>query len=80
MIRTEKFRILKSRASWPLALRTAAIMVAGTAIPFSQFAAWVGLVALPPAYFPWLLTVLAEYCMLVQSAKSWYVKRFAARL
>jgi Mg2+-importing ATPase len=59
---------------------TAAVMAAGVAIPFSPLGARIGLVPLPAAYFPWLLAVLAGYCMLVQAAKSWYLKRFTTWL
>jgi Mg2+-importing ATPase len=80
MIRTAKVPFLQSRASWPLTLMTAAVMAAGVAIPFSPLGARIGLVPLPAAYFPWLLAVLAGYCVLAQAAKSWYLNRFSTWL
>jgi Mg2+-importing ATPase len=40
----------------------------------------IGLVALPSAFFPCLLAILAAYCMLTQVAKSWYLRRFSSWL
>ena len=75
MIRMAKVLFLGSRASWPLALTTAAVMAAGVAITFSRLGARIELVPLPAACFPWHLGVLTGYCVLTQVAKSRYLIR-----
>lgn len=76
MIRTRKVPFFQSRASWPVMGMTFSIMAIGIIIPFTPFGASIGLVALPWSYFPWLAATLLAYCVLTQSVKNRYVKRF----
>jgi Mg2+-importing ATPase len=80
MIRTEKIPFLQSTALAPVVLLTAAIMALGIWIPFSPFAAEVGLQPLPGSYFLWLIGILLTYCILTQAVKTWYVRRFKSWL
>jgi Mg2+-importing ATPase len=76
MLRTRRIPFLQSCASWPVVIMTLLIVAVGIGIPFSPFAAAVGMVALPPAYFLWLVAILAGYCVVAQGAKQLYIRRF----
>lgn len=80
MIRTAKVPFLQSRASWPVLLTTAAVILAGVAMPFSRFGASLGMSPLPWMYFPFLVLVLLSYTLLTQVVKGWYIRRFEAWL
>ncbi|VTS01822.1 magnesium-translocating p-type atpase : Magnesium-translocating P-type ATPase OS=Isosphaera pallida (strain ATCC 43644 / DSM 9630 / IS1B) GN=Isop_2816 PE=3 SV=1: Cation_ATPase_N: E1-E2_ATPase: Hydrolase: Cation_ATPase_C [Gemmata massiliana] len=80
MIRTGKVPFLESTAAPPVLLLTLGVMAVGVAVPFTPLGAAVGLVPLPPAYFPWLVATLLGYCLLTQVVKRWYVRRFGAWL
>jgi Mg2+-importing ATPase len=60
---------LTSRPSWPLALTTGLILVAGVALPFSPLARWIGFVPLPASYFLFLAVATFTYLGLVEVAK-----------
>lgn len=55
---------------------SAVIVAAGIYIPFSPLGAMVGMVPLPQAYFPWLVATLLSYCLVAQSMKIIYLRRF----
>lgn len=76
MIRTRKIPFIQSRASWPVMITTLAVMVVGIIIPFSAIGASVGLVPLPWSYFPWLVGILSGYCLLTQTMKNWYIRKY----
>ncbi|NSW92199.1 MAG: magnesium-translocating P-type ATPase [Firmicutes bacterium] len=76
MIRTEKVPFIQSRAARPVLLLTGAIIALGIAIPFTPFGRSIGLQPLPLTYFPWLIGILLSYCLLTQSIKTWYIKKF----
>lgn len=76
MLRTRKIPFIQSRASLPVLLTTACVMIAGILLPFSPLGAMVGLVPLPWSYFPWLLATLLGYCLVAQGMKTLYIKRF----
>ena len=76
MIRTRKIPFLQSRATWPVMGLTFLIMAVGIAIPFTSFGASIGLEPLPLSYFPWLAGILLAYCILTQSIKNWYIRKF----
>ena len=61
MIRTRRIPFLQSRPSWPLLLATAAVMAAGIFLPMAPLAGYFKLQALPAAYFPWMIAILAGY-------------------
>jgi Mg2+-importing ATPase len=76
MIRTAKAPFIESTAAAPLLVLTLGVMAVGVAVPFSPLGAAVGLVPLPPAYFPWLAGTLLCYCLLTQVVKRWYIRKF----
>ena len=80
MIRTERIPFVESRASAPVLLMTAVIMMIGIAIPFSLFGHVIGLQPLPLIYFVWLVGILFGYYILAQLVKKWYISRFNAWL
>lgn len=76
IIRTRKVPFLESRASLPLGLLTAFVMLSGLLIPFTSLGKALELSPLPLAYFPWLAAILVTYCVLGQLVKNWYARRY----
>jgi len=76
MLRTRKIPFLQSCARWPVLLSTLAVVVIGIALPYSPLATTFRLQPLPLSYFPWLLLILTGYCLLSQSVKQFYCRRF----
>ena len=76
MIRTPKLPFVQSMASVPLLTATVLIMAVGTFIPMGPLAGHFKLQALPLAYFPWLVGILAGYVLLTTVMKRWYVRRY----
>ncbi|GEP90615.1 Mg2+-importing ATPase [Chitinophaga terrae (ex Kim and Jung 2007)] len=76
MIRTRKIPFVQSWAALPVVVLTAGIMLVGILIPFSPFAAALKMEPLPLQYFPWLIAILASYCVLTQVVKNWYIRKF----
>ncbi len=74
VIRTNKIPFLQSRASWPLIMTSGAIMLVGAWLPFSPIGPWLGLVPLPPLFWPMLLGMLLAYVVLTQIVKMWLVR------
>jgi P-type Mg2+ transporter len=75
VIRTNKIPFLQSRASWPLTATTLAIMAFGMWLPYSPLASSLGLVHLPPLYWPILLLTLLGYVGLTQAIKVWLLRK-----
>lgn len=76
MLRTRKIPFIQSTAALPVLLTTGAVCVLGILIPFSPLGAAVGLQPLPWAYFGWLAATLVSYCVLAQTVKTLYIRRF----
>jgi Mg2+-importing ATPase len=76
MIRTRKIPFLQSWASAPVVALTSLIMAVGIFIPFSPLAPALKMQPLPLSYFPWLMAILLCYCLLTQSIKTWFIRRF----
>jgi len=76
MIRTRKIPFIQSWATAPVVALTSAVMLIGIVIPFTPFASFIKLQALPLAYFPWLLVILVSYCLLTQLVKRWFIQKF----
>jgi Mg2+-importing ATPase len=76
IIRTARIPFLQSNPAPFMAMVTALVMAIGIAIPYTPIGAALGMVALPPVYFAWLVAILLSYCALTQLVKSWYVRRF----
>lgn len=76
MIRTAKVPFFQSTAALPVIVTTGIIMTIGIVVPFTAFGASVGMVPLPSSYFPWLIAILGSYCVLTQTIKVWYIRKF----
>ena len=60
---------LRSRPSTPLVVSVLAVVAAGALLPFTPLAVALGFVALPPAYFAFLLAAVATYLAIVEAVK-----------
>lgn len=80
MIRTPKLPFLQSRASAPLTLLTLTGIAVLTIIPFTPFGAVLGFVALPAAYFAYLIPCILLYMVLATSLKKAYVRHYGELL
>jgi Mg2+-importing ATPase len=80
MIRTSRVPFIQSRASLPVLLTTATVILVGIALPFTRFGASLGMTALPGMYFPFLVLVLVSYTLLTQVIKGWYIRKYAVWL
>jgi len=76
MIRTRKIPFLQSWATPQVLVLTGIVMIAGIFIPFSPLAGALKMQALPLIYFPWLFGILLCYCLLTQTIKVWFIKKF----
>ncbi|AKA24850.1 magnesium-translocating P-type ATPase [Pseudomonas chlororaphis] len=76
MLRTQKIPFIQSTAALPVMLMTGLVMVLGIYVPFSPLGEMVGLVPLPWEYFPWLVATLLSYCVVAQTMKTLYIRRF----
>ena len=75
IIRTNRVPFIQSRASWPLAVTTAIIMIVGVWLPSSPLGDALGFVPLPPLYWPLLVATLACYVTLTHAVKRWLLKK-----
>jgi P-type Mg2+ transporter len=75
VIRTNKIPFLQSRASWPLLVMSAVIMLVGIAIPFTPVGTYLGFSALPALYWPLLGVSVVCYVVLTQRVKMWLLNR-----
>ena len=75
IIRTNRIPFIQSRASWPLIVTSAVIMMVGVWLPFSPLAPALGMVHLPRLYWPLLLLTLLCYATLTQVVKTWLLRR-----
>ena len=80
MIRTPKIPFIQSRASAPLTLLTFTGIAVLTIIPFTKFGEMLGFVALPMAYFAYLIPCILLYMILATSLKKAYVRHFGELL
>ena len=76
MLRTRKIPFIQSTAALPVMLATGLVMALGIYVPFSPLGSMVGLVPLPWEYFPWLVGTLLSYCIVAQTMKTLYIRRF----
>ena len=76
MIRTRKIPFIQSWATAPVVALTSVIMLIAIAIPFSPLATSFKMVALPISFFPWILAILVNYCVLTQLVKTWFINKF----
>ena len=76
VIRTRRLAFLESRASVALTLTTFTVCLAGMYLPYSGFAAALGFVPLPWAYWPILGLMIVVYLGLTHLMKRWFHQRF----
>ena len=76
MIRTPKLPFIQSHASAPVTLLTMAGIAALTIIPFTGLGTALGFVALPAAYFAYLIPCILLYMALATSLKKAYVRHY----
>jgi Mg2+-importing ATPase len=76
IIRTNRVPFFQSRASWPLALTTLTVMAVACALPYSPLAAYLGLVPLPLAFWPWMLATVVAYSLLTHLVKVRFIRRY----
>jgi Mg2+-importing ATPase len=75
VIRTRKIPFIQGRASWALTITTGVIMCISMWLPYSPLAGALGLVHLPPLYWPILFLTLLCYVVLTQLVKMWLMRR-----
>jgi Mg2+-importing ATPase len=75
VIRTNRIPFLQSRASWPLLVTTAIVMMIGISIPQSPLSGVLGFTALPGLYWPLLVLTLLSYMVLTQVAKTFLLRK-----
>ena len=80
MIRTPKLPFIQSRASAPLTLLTLTGITVLTVIAFTPLGAALGFVALPAAYFAYLIPCILLYMILATSLKKAYVRHYGELL
>lgn len=80
MIRTPKLPFIQSHASAPLTLMTFTGIGVLTIIPFTTFGRLLGFVALPTAYFAYLIPCILLYMVLATSLKKAYVRHYGELL
>lgn len=76
MIRTKKIPFIQSTAGWPMLVMTTCAVTIGIALPMSPLAHMVGMEALPPMYFVFLVLAISGYMVLTQWLKGVYVRKF----
>ena len=80
MIRTPQLPFIQSHASAPLTLMTFTGIGVLTIIPFTTFGRMLGFVALPTAYFAYLIPCILLYMVLATSLKKAYVRHYGELL
>jgi len=75
VIRTNRIPFLQSRASWPLTVTTATIMIFGMWLPYSPLAPALGFARLPRLYWPIVAVTLLSYVGLTQTIKAWLLSK-----
>ncbi len=76
IIRTRRVPFIGSRASLHMTLTTLVIMAIGAWLPYSPFAAALGMTPLPAVYWLWIAGFLAAYGVLTHAVKSWFFNRY----
>lgn len=76
IIRTNKIPFIQSRPSKTLLISSLAIVSIGLILPFTFIGNYFGFVPLPPLFFVILLVMSMTYLVLVQFAKSLFLKKY----
>jgi len=76
IIRTNRIPFFQSRASWPVIMTTAAVMMVGMYLPFSgPIANSLHFEPLPHLYWPLIFLTLLCYTFLTQAVKVWLLRK-----
>jgi Mg2+-importing ATPase len=76
LLRTQRIPLLQSRPSRPVMLVTLLGTMMFTLLTFTPMGALIGLTALPPVYFIFLVVTVLFYLLWVTLAKWWYMRRY----
>lgn len=76
MIRSGKVPFVQSMAAKPLLLSTTIVALAAVLVGFSTLASGLDMAPLPLGFLPWLVFLLAGYCLSTQFFKAIYIRRF----
>jgi Mg2+-importing ATPase len=76
VIRTGKIPFIESKPSQFLIFTSIYIVTIGLMIPFTPLGKYFGFVQPPATYFVALITIITAYLFMVQSVKSWFIKRY----
>jgi len=76
MIRSGKIPFVQSMAAKPLLLSTTIVALAAILVGFSALASGLDMTPLPLRFLPWLVLLLAGYCLSTQFFKAIYIRRF----
>ena len=75
VIRTNKIPFIQSRPSAFLMVTSLTIMAIGIALPFTVLGRYLGFVAPPQQYWPFIALTLLCYVALTQGVKTWLLRR-----
>ncbi len=76
LLRTKKLPFLQSSPSQPVILTTILGILLFTALTITPLGSVLGLVAMPPVYFSFLIVTVIVYLIVVSFAKKIYIKRY----
>jgi len=76
VIRTGKIPFIESKPSQFLIFTSIYIVTIGLVIPFTPLGKYFGFIPPPATYFIALITIVIAYLFMVQSVKSWFIKRY----
>jgi len=76
VIRTNKIPFLQSSASLTLTLTTLTVMAVAIYLPFSPVAGYLGFVALPPTFWPWMFGTVVAYVILTHCVKTLFIRHY----
>lgn len=76
LLRTEQSSLFQSRPSRPVILVTMFGILLFTVLTFTPVGSLIGLTALPPVYFGFLILNVSLYLLFVTLAKRWYLRKY----
>ena len=76
IIRTRKIPFVQSWPSFGMLFTTLVVMAIGAWLPYSPFANFFGMEALPAVFWLWMAGFLITYAVLTHFVKVWFYNRF----
>ena len=76
LLRTKKIPLFQSRPSIPVMVVTTLGTILFTILTFTPIGGLIGLTALPPVYFGFLILIVMAYLLLMTLAKKWYIRNY----